>query len=333
MRLRIVTLSSILAAAFLLSLTPLEAQFDSTQCTLRIDVVNVDGSRVTAPLRVELTQGFNNIPIAVTMTGDSGTAEFEDLHAGDYRVRVTGESIQPAESGTIEIEGGRAFASEMVPVHPATKDNAGNAPGGATVDVADLKVPKNAADEYNRANKEISHGHCDKAITHLEHAIALYPKFCSAYNNLAVCYFRLGKRDLERQSLERAVNTNNSCVPPMVSLAKLDLEEQNTTAAAPLITKALAAEPNNVGALALQARLDLMEDNFDLAIAAAQKVNNMPHKGYAIVHYIAARAYEQEGHIAEAIKELQAFLKEEPSGPGADLVRKEMQGLQKTKQD
>ncbi len=332
MRRRIFTLFTTVVS-FLLVTVPLRAQMDSTQCTLRIDVVNTDGSRATGQLRVELTEGFNNIPIAVTITSDSGTAEFDGLHAGEYRVRVTGATIQPAESGTIEIEGGKAFESQMVAVKPAPKNdaNAGNGSGGATVDVADLSAPKNATDEYNRASQEIAKGHCDRAVKNLTHAIALYPKFCSAYNNLAVCYYRLGKKDLEREALEKAVSTNDSCIPPMVSLAKLDLEDQNTPAAAPLLTKALAAEPTNMEALVLQARLDLMENRFDKAIAEALRIDTMPHKGYAIVHYIAASAYEQQGHFDEAIQQLQAFLKEEPSGPGAELVRKEMESIQKSK--
>lgn len=320
---------AVLSALFLFAPLSLLAQMvDSTQCTLRIDVVNQDGSRATERLRVELTEGFNSFPVAVTLTSDSGTAEFDGLKAGSYRVRVTGNSIQPAESATIEIEGGRAFASQMVVVRPATKDN-GGASGSSTVNVADLSVPKNASDEYNRASKEIAHNHCDKAITYLNHAIALYPKFCSAYNNLAVCYFRMGQKDLERKALTQAVATNDSCVPPMITLAKMDVEQGNAADAQKLITKALATQPTNVEALVLQARVDLMQNEFDLAIAAAQRVNSMPHKGHAIVHYIAASAYEHKGQIPDAIKELQAFLKEEPSGPGADLVRKEMEGLQK----
>lgn len=321
-----------LAAVLLLFANlPLSAQMDSTQCTLRVDVVNVNGSRMTAPLRVELTQGFNNIPVSVTLTNDTGTAEFENLRSGQYRVKVTGDSIEPAESGTIEIEGGRAFVSQMVAVRLRKDDSSsGTGTGSQTVDVADLNIPKNAVDEYNRASKLIADRHFDKAIKNLSHAIALYPKFCSAYNNLAVCYYQLGQKNKEREALEKAVSTNSNCIPPMVSLARIAVEQdRNPAEAQKWLGQVFAAEPNNVEAMVFQARVYLMENNFDQAIAEADKVHALPHKGEAIVHYVAASAYQHKGDNADAIKELQLFLKEEPPGSRANLVRKQMEALEK----
>jgi len=54
----------------------------------------------------------------------------------------------------------------------------------------------------------------------------------------------------------------------------------------------------------------------------------MPQDPHALAHYIAARAWEHENRPAEALTELQTFLQEEPSGPRADAVRKEIAGLQ-----
>ena len=54
----------------------------------------------------------------------------------------------------------------------------------------------------------------------------------------------------------------------------------------------------------------------------------MPHQNFAVVHYIAARAYERENRVPDAILELQIFLKEEPTGPRADQVRAELTRLQ-----
>ena len=41
----------------------------------------------------------------------------------------------------------------------------------------------------------------------------------------------------------------------------------------------------------------------------------------SFVHYIAARAYQQENRQPEALAEFQRFLQEEPKGPRADHVR------------
>jgi hypothetical protein len=47
----------------------------------------------------------------------------------------------------------------------------------------------------------------------------------------------------------------------------------------------------------------------------------LPNSHPAFVHYIAARAYDQENRREEAVAELQVFLKEEPTGVRADRAR------------
>jgi len=56
-------------------------------------------------------------------------------------------------------------------------------------------------------------------------------------------------------------------------------------------------------------------------------VHAIPHQNLAVVHYIAARAFERENRLQEALAELQIFLTEESSGPRADHVREEIAKL------
>jgi hypothetical protein len=45
---------------------------------------------------------------------------------------------------------------------------------------------------------------------------------------------------------------------------------------------------------------------------------------HAFAHQLAARAFEQKRDAADAITELEQFLKEEPEGQRADIARKEL---------
>ena len=45
------------------------------------------------------------------------------------------------------------------------------------------------------------------------------------------------------------------------------------------------------------------------------------------MHQVAARALKEKGRAEDAVAELELFLKEEPSGPRAEAVRKELGGV------
>ena len=258
-------------------------------------------------------------------TNSSGTAEFEGVGPGNYHVRVSGDGIQTTESDTVTVQGTTVFESVTVVVHNIEVGS----PGSPSVAVVDLNVPKDAAKEYDHGNEEMARKHWNKAMDHFNKAIEIYPQYSSAYNNLAACYEKLGQKDRQREALQKAISANDHCVPAMVNLAYMAVDDKNLPEAVNLLNKAAAADPNYVEALVLMARVDFMQARYDDAIAAAHKVHSLPHEHFAIVHYTAAGAFEREGRLPEAIAELQLYLKEEPTGPRSDSVRKAIAAFQK----
>jgi hypothetical protein len=69
---------------------------------------------------------------------------------------------------------------------------------------------------------------------------------------------------------------------------------------------------------------EFMDRRFDEAIASTRKAHAL-EEPHAFVHRVAARAFEQQRQRANAIAELELFLKEEPSGPRADAASKELE--------
>jgi tetratricopeptide (TPR) repeat protein len=319
---------------FVLTAFPVAAQMGSpngqANCTIRIDVLMANGGHAPARLQVRLMEAMGNFPVAMDFTNDSGTADFEHLPPGRYHAAVSGKGIETADSGLIEVSSFSIFMSKTVVVQSkAEQGNGGPQSAGAAVSVADLNVPKEAVKEYNRGNEEMAKKHWAKAIDHLNKAIEIHPKFSAAYNNLAACYGRMGKKDRQREALQQAISANDHCVPALVNLAYLDITDKQITQAGDLLSKAVAADPTNVEALSLLAEVQVQEGHYQLAIEEAKKVHSLPHQHFAIVHYTAASAYEREGLIPEAIAELHVYLQEEPHGSRADLVRKVLPNLEK----
>lgn len=299
-------------------------------CTLRIDVLFVGGGRVPAGVRVQLLQGLANAtPIEVQMTNSSGSAEFPNLFAGDYRVEISSPGVEPTQSGIIHIEDGRVFESQTVAVRQSSFPNSAVPKGlGNTVTLAELNVPKEASQELARGANEMQHGNWKKAAEHLSKAVSVYPQYASGYYDLSVAESHLGKTDAQRDALQKALTINDNFVPALVSLAHLDIADHKPDQARMRLNKALTTEPTNVEALALCVRVDYLLGQDEQAIADAEKVHAVPHAGYATVHYTAAGSYERLNQISQMLAQLQLFLQEDPSNPRAEYVRQTIAKLQ-----
>jgi tetratricopeptide (TPR) repeat protein len=124
--------------------------------------------------------------------------------------------------------------------------------------------------------------------------------------------------------LQKATSVDDHFAPGFANLGHLDEREQNFQAAETQYAKAAALDPSNVATLTYLCRAQLLDKHYDAAIATAHRVHGMPHSQLAMVHYIAARAYQHENRTSDAIAEFKIMLQEEPSGARADAVRKEV---------
>ena len=307
------------------------AQMERNQekCTIRIDVIFSAGGHAPAGLQVQLLNEMSGV-VSVSSTNDAGSAEFSDLAPGEYHAVVSGNEIETADSGTISVNDWTFFLSQRVTIR-SKGSNAGafRQTTSPAISAADLGAPPAAIKEYNRGNQEMARKNWAKAADHFKKAVEIYPRYSTAYNNLAASYEELNQRDQQREALKKAIEFNDHCLPALLNLADLYLQEKNVPEADTLLGKALAIDPNNIQALAYLAKVDVAQGQYDLAIAVARKVHSQPHQGLAVVHFTAASAFEREGRSQDAISELQVFLQESPQGPLADLAHKAIADLQK----
>jgi tetratricopeptide (TPR) repeat protein len=306
------------------------ASAQSRAGNISIYVTYPDDRAPTEQLRVALIGGATGTEVAETYTNDHGRAQFLRVAMGTYQVSVSGQSIQPTTSETFEVDERKSAQSIFVRAPHVDNGEGNGAKGGSSpVSANDLRVPEKASQEFDKATSLIANQQWQKAIDQLKQALALYPAYAEAYNNLGVVYAHLGDSDNERQALQKAIAANDHFAPAFVNLARMEMKEHNFAAAEAHLDQAASADPSNVPTLVLLTQSQLLDHHYEDAIAGASKVHSMSHDPHALVHYVAARACERLNRLPDAVSQFNLFLTEEPSGERAAAVRQELGALQK----
>ena len=319
---------------FCLLIPPVQAQVGgsgSKTGSVHVHIVYADDRRASSNLLVRLMQGSSSTPVATTYTNEEGRADFWSLPIGNYHVVVSGEGIQTTESAVFEVDSRQGSQSQYITVRQVeAADVKTPSSKSGTVSASDLNIPTKARKELDKASEAMGRQDWNKAAELLNKAIAIYPQYVGAYNNLGVVYSRINDTAHEQEALERAISLDEHFAPAYENLAKLYLRQKEFSQAETLLGKALSVDPNNGQNLMLLADTQYMERHFDAAIASAQKAHALPNDHPSVVHYIAGKAYQQQNRQGEALAEFQTFLKEEPTGPRADHVRSDIAKMQST---
>jgi tetratricopeptide (TPR) repeat protein len=273
-------------------------------------------------LLVRLMQGSSGTAVGTTYTNDIGEADFAGVTVGDYHLEVSGDGIQPTTSDTFQVDDRKSSQAQYVVVRKL--EDSGPKPvsaHSALVSATDLKVSPQARKELDKANEAMALQNWKKAKEHLDKALALEPTYATAYNNLAVLCSKTNDLAGEEQALKKALSLDDHFAPALLNYGKLSLRQKNFPQAETLLEREVSLDPDNPESLLLLADAEYMNRHFAAAITAADHAHSTSNDHASFVHYIAARAYQQENRQKEALAEFQVFLKEEPKGPRADHVR------------
>ncbi len=195
------------------------------------------------------------------------------------------------------------------------------------VSALDLAAPGRAVDEFNKAATLLKEQHAKEAIPHLQKALATYPKFISAHNNLGLAYMDVGNPELARNEFAAAAQLDAHFPVSFVNLARLALMQQDFAAAERYIGTAAQLAPRDASILTVFAYAQNGAHEYRRAISTAERVHALDHKGSANVHYVAAVAAVALGDAAVARRELEFFVREDPTNALAPVARQNLEIL------
>lgn len=292
---------------------------------VRVRIVFASGGVCDSSINVTLL-GTNG-PVADGFVDRECVVELTSVPTGHYHITVSGQSLLTSDTNDIAVDESDTRDIE-VKVQRTADFNRGEAAAGPMVATVDLKIPPKALREFDQASRLIAKQDWPKAIEKLNRAIAIYPSYTAAYNNLGAVYGRLGDRARQRESLRKAISINDRYAPAYVNLSRASIAASDYPEAESLLNKAVALDPTDPMAIVLLTYSEFMNHHLDQAINHSRRAHAMPNSHHAIVHWVASRAFAQKLQSTQALSELRLFLAEEQTGPRADAARKELASLQ-----
>lgn len=296
------------------------------------------GRRSDTRLRVKL-QNFNSGDLSV-FSDPNGSFVFRGLEAGSYTVVIeAGEDYEIArEVVYIDTDGSNPRRGIVLPpisriytVDIALRLRGGMSAKAGVVSAVLAAVPQNARELYLKALESgLAHDNL-RAIEQLKSALAIYPQFPLALNELGVQYLTIGKLNEAAEALKAAVNLAPEDFQPRLNYGITLLNQRRFPAAEEQLRAAVAKNNEAPTAhmylgitLAMQRKLDEGQKELQLAIASKSNEVFLSHR------YLAGIYLERHQNV-RAAEELEAYLQRFPKAPDAEILQRKIKELRAAK--
>ncbi len=299
---------------------------------LQIYVFFDDNRPAGEHLQVNLTNA-GGIPVSQGFTDGSGRTVLQAPGAGGYMLKISGEHIQKDASESVEVtpcpmeQGCTRSVYVHVKAKAETTESTAKSGQAAVTSTADLLVPQSARKAFDQGMTAWQKKDYQQAAEKFEKAVLEYPKYDTAYNNLGVMYAHLNQTDKAMAAFKHSVELNDKNGDADRNLARMLMRQKDFPHAEEMLKKSLAVQPPDAATLTMLAVAEIQDGKVDDALRDAQKVHELPHDGYSVVHFVAGAALEEKHQYAQAAAEYTTYLRESPNGPDAEQVKSALQRL------
>jgi Flp pilus assembly protein TadD len=249
------------------------------------------------------------------------------LPSGSYSITIDKEEEYKAVTQTVDIIQFRGAPAQTynLQIRLEFKDRTAVKP--AVVSAEFLNVPKPALDLYNNAIEQAKKGDRETAIEQLKLAIAEYPSFTMAFNELGVQYLKLNRLEDADTAFRNALKIDPESFAALMNRGITNVMMKRYGEAVPILRKALTKHEQSAVAHYFlgQALANLgLFDDAEKELLTSLKLGKEEMKE---AHRILAIIYSSRGAKKKAAEELETYLKLAPDTPDADKIKEMIRKL------
>jgi hypothetical protein len=217
---------------------------------------------------------------------------------------------------------------------------------GMTLSATPYKAPRDARRAYEKGLEAERNGKLANARKYFEQAVEIYPRYASAWFQLATVLQKEKQNDAARAAYIQATTIDTKFLPPYLSLASMAYEAENWTEVLKLTGHIMDLDPLNQAAVTGYILdldpLDYAEAYFYNSVAnyklnkiedaekSALKAEHLDLRTrFPQLHLLLAEIFARKNNYATAISEIQTYLELAPHAKNADQVREQLAKLEK----
>ena len=261
---------------------------------------------VTSSLTVELSSNGGGIAQTASVNPD-GSFEFPSAAPGVYWLRVSAGAGSVIHEELVNVSAG-----ELLNIRLKNQSSA-NRSSEPSISIRQLthKVPRAAQKAFDRGRQAAAKGDQNAASEAFRQAIAADPEFVDAYNELGASEVALGHLPQAAEQFQKAIDLvpeHRFALPNLsIVLAKM----QRFHEAGIVARRALQVVPGAGGKMHYILAFGLLADHAE----PQEAITNLQLAAMEIpkAHIVAADVLVQCGRRAEAVKELEEYLRVQPA--------------------
>jgi Flp pilus assembly protein TadD len=281
------------------------------------------GMPVNTRISIRLSTPMNGDIIA--STDDSGKFVFSGLAAGPHTLIIEGEpGIEPVRE-EIDIVRKRSSVPETYALNIRLKEKIeqrSKAKRPAVISSSNAGVPKRAMDLYQKASELANAKDFRGAIEKLDLAVAEYPAFVNAFNEIGVLYLRVNELEKADEALQSALKIKPDAYEPLINRGIALFRLTRFKEAEPILREALKVKAGSTVAHYYLGRAFHKMGRNDEAEAEFLELIKLNPTEFREAYRFLAVIYLDRGDGQRVIEELEQYLHLVPKASDADELRK-----------
>lgn len=287
-------------------------------------VVLPSGHRVNG--QVKITLSTLNDPGMGVFTDSNGKFNFSNLAAGTYYLEAVGDSSYEPTSEQVRLSRG-ARVNLTIYLREKTAESSRKPGGVVSAHEAATNAPVAAKEEFEAATALAREGKLQEAIERYKKAIAIYPGYITAHNDLGVQYLKLRRVAEASSHFETAIEIDPKAFNPRLNLGIVLVQQKKYGDALDQLRFAASIDSSSPSVHLYLGIVAVETDELPTAETELGRALSIGGREYSIAHFHIARVQMKKGAREEAIRELDAFLSTSPSGEEAARARQILEEL------